>query len=265
MFRILNAQYEQPHDGQTAESSILPTLLGCKTPAAGYIRRAKRWLDNRRARARRARGRARPRSGRACAAPDDESAWPDRGRHGNGQDENAAGHRGAALGCGGVAVFAADVKVDVSGIAVPGSEDGPAKKRSARPRPHRPGRARDHLLRRREQGVRRVHDANRAAHPLEGRRRLRDSDAEGHPCRCPRPARQPRSACSPRLHTGRRQSASGDGADLSEVRLLRPRGAAHAARDGRGRGHDPLRVRRPDTRPHPHVAAARADGACRRR
>ena len=35
------------------------------------------------------------------------------------------------LSAAGVAVFAADVKGDVSGIAVPGSDDGPAKKRAA--------------------------------------------------------------------------------------------------------------------------------------
>ena len=33
------------------------------------------------------------------------------------------------LSAAGVAVFAADVKGDVSGLAVPGSDDGPAKKR----------------------------------------------------------------------------------------------------------------------------------------
>ena len=35
------------------------------------------------------------------------------------------------LSAAGVAVFTADVKGDVSGMAVPGSDDGPAKKRSA--------------------------------------------------------------------------------------------------------------------------------------
>ena len=51
-----------------------------------------------RARPGHARGRDRPRGRRARAAPDDESTRPDRGRDRNRQDEDAAGHRRAALG-----------------------------------------------------------------------------------------------------------------------------------------------------------------------
>ena len=48
------------------------------------------------------------------------------------------------------------------------------------------------------------------------------------PGRRARPARQPRPARAARLHAGRREGAEGDRRDVPEVRLLRPRRAAHA-------------------------------------
>ena len=122
-------------------------------------------------------------------------------------------------------------------------------------------------LRRREQGVRRLRVADRAAHPLEGRGRdLRDAHVEGRPGRRPRSARQSRPARAARVHAGRREGAARHGAHLPEDRLLRPRGAADPARHRRGGGHDHLRVRCPDScRAHAHPAASRPHGPCRRR
>ena len=68
-------------------------------------------------------------------------------------------------------------------------------------------------VRRREQGVPRVGRADRAADPLEGRRRLlRHPDAEGRRRRRARAARQPRPARAAGVHAGRREGARGDGA-----------------------------------------------------
>ena len=112
------------------------------------------------------------------------------------------------------------------------------------PEAGRPGQAQARLLlrrgapalRRRDRRVPRLGRADRAADPLQGRRRLlRHPDARRT---CPadgaRPARQPRPARAARVHAGRRQGAEGDRLDVPEVRLLRPRGAADA--DGHRRG-----------------------------
>ena len=84
-----------------------------------------------RARPRGARWRDRARCGCTGPAPDDEPAWTDRRRefHGTGKTRTLQ-VIAEQLSAAGVAVFAADVKGDVSGIAVPGSDDGPARKRA---------------------------------------------------------------------------------------------------------------------------------------
>ncbi len=86
--------------------------------------------------------------------------------------------------------------------------------------------------------------ADRAAHPVQGRRRLLRHAAARRRARAgPGPARQPGPARPAGLHPPRRQGAQGRGHDLSEDRRLRPRGGPHAARHRRGDGHDPLRAR----------------------
>ena len=70
-------------------------------------------------------------------------------------------------------------------------------------------------VRRREQGVPGRDRADRAAHPLQGRRRLlRDPEPEGRARRRAGPARQPGAARPARLHPRRRQGAQGRGVDL---------------------------------------------------
>ena len=88
-------------------------------------------------------------------------------------------------------------------------------------------------------------DADRAADPLQGRRRLlRHPDAEGHPGRRAGQLGNRVQHALRAFTPGRREGAEGDRLDVPEVRLLRPRGAA--ARDGhrRGGGDDARRERR---------------------
>ena len=60
--------------------------------------------------------------------------------------------------------------------------------------------------------------ADRAADPVEGRRRLlRDADPEGRARRRARPARQPGPARTAGLHPGRREGSQGDGVHVPEV------------------------------------------------
>ena len=100
-------------------------------------------------------------------------------------------------------------------------------------------------VRGRAEGVRRPGRADRAPHPLEGRRRvLRHPAARRRARRRARAARQPRAARAARVHAPRRQGAQGRGHHLPEDRRLRPRGRPHPARHRRGDGHDPLRARR---------------------
>ncbi len=66
--------------------------------------------------------------------------------------------------------------------------------------------------------------ADRAADPLQGRRRLlRDPDAQGRARRRAGPARQPGAARAARLHPERRQGAQGDRAHLPEHRATTSR------------------------------------------
>ena len=66
-----------------------------------------------------------------------------------------------------------------------------------------------------QQGVPRRDRADRAADPVQGRRRLlRHPDAQGRARRRARPARQPGAARAARVHPRRRQGAQGDGVDL---------------------------------------------------
>ena len=57
------------------------------------------------------------------------------GRDRHGQDQDAAGHRRAAVSAQGVPVFVADVKGDVSGLAVPGRRRRGRREADDRPRP----------------------------------------------------------------------------------------------------------------------------------
>ena len=105
-------------------------------------------------------------------------------------------------------------------------------------------------------------DADRAADPLEGRRRLlRHPVAQG---RAPDVLAQLGNRVQHALRAftpGRRQGAAGRGIDVPEVGL-RPRGAADEARDRRGRRHGALRARRAHAGGvDPAARAAVADGA----
>ena len=85
-------------------------------------------------------------------------------------------------------------------------------------------------LRRRDGRVHGVRRANGAHDPLEGRRRvLRDAAPDGHPELRARAARQPRAARASCVHSERRRRAAQDREDLSDLRALRPRAAAHDA------------------------------------
>ena len=149
------------------------------------------------------------------------------------------------LSAAGVAVFAADVKGDVSGMAVPGSTDGPAKKRATElglaVHAHRlPGRvplARRH--RPRSTGAR-DRLRLRAAAPREGARLERDAGAEPRarlPLRrregppAPRPVGSARAADVPRLR-GRARGAEGHRRPVAADRG-RPPALARRARDRR--------------------------------
>ena len=120
-------------------------------------------------------------------------------------------------------------------------------------------------VRRSDEGVPRLDRPDRPADPLQGRRRvLLHAAAEGHSRGRARAARQPDAVRATRVHPGRRKGAEGDRGDVPQVRLLRPRGAAHAAGDRRGRGDDPERERRADTRrAHEDPRAALEDGGSR--
>ena len=94
---------------------------------------------------------------------------------------------------------------------------------------------------------------------------LHHADAEGHPRRRARAARQPRPARTAGIHAGRREGAARHGQDVSEIGLLRHRHAAHLDGDRRGCGDDPLGVGRADPgRAHPARPATLAHGPDRR-
>ena len=99
--------------------------------------------------------------------------------------------------------------------------------------------------------------------PLEGGRcLLLDPGAEGRPRGRPGSARQPDPARSAGVHAERREGAESGDLDLSEVRVLRPRGAAAVARHRRGGGDDSLGGRRSDPgRPHEDAGTRVSDGA----
>ena len=106
--------------------------------------------------------------------------------------------------------------------------------------------------------------ADRAPHPLEGRRRvLRHADPEGRARRRARAARLARAAPAARVHARRREGPARDRLDVPEVGL-RPRGGAHDPRHRRGDRHRHEREGRPE--PRRLDPPARAAGArCRRR
>ena len=116
-------------------------------------------------------------------------------------------------------------------------------------------------------GLHRFRHPDRAPDPLEGRRHLlHHADAEGHPRRRARAARQPRPARTAGIHAGRREGAARNGQDVSEIGLLRRRHAAHLDGDRRGCGDDPLGVGRADPgRAHAARPAALAHGPDRQR
>ena len=128
--------------------------------------------------------------------------------------------------------IAPDGRGIVSMLELPGVQDRPAAvldlpdvaARRPLPRPARGRRPRQAqarvLLRRgapalqrtRRKELPRRDPADRAADPLQGRRRLlRDPDAQGRAGRRARPARQPGAARAARLHPGRREGAQGGG------------------------------------------------------
>ena len=122
-------------------------------------------------------------------------------------------------------------------------------------------------LQRRLQGVPRPDRADRAADPVQGRRRLlRDPEPERRARRGARPARLPGPAPAARLHPQRRQGAEGDREDLPATRPTRPRRGAHQPRHRRGDRDGDERARRPDAgRLDPAARPRVADGAGRRR
>ena len=116
----------------------------------------------------------------------------------------------------------------------------------------------------RVEGLPRRDRADRAAHPLEGRRRLlRHADAEGRALRRARAARLARAARAARLHPRRREGAARDRRHLPEVGL-RPRARAAGARHRRGDRHGDEREGRADARSRGRGCAPRR-GSCRRR
>ena len=122
-------------------------------------------------------------------------------------------------------------------------------------------------VRGRDEGVPRVGRADRAADPVQGRRRLlRHPAADRHPRRGARPARRARPARAAGVHAERREGPARDGLDVSALGVLRPRDAADLDGHRGGGGDAALRVRRPDAgRPHAARRARVADGAGRRR
>ena len=104
-------------------------------------------------------------------------------------------------------------------------------------------------LRRRLQGLPRPDRADRAADPLQGRRRLlRDPEPHRRTRRRARPARLAGPAPAPRAHPQRRQGAQGDRQHLPPQRVRRPRPGDHQPRHRRGRGHGDERARCADAR-----------------
>ena len=124
-------------------------------------------------------------------------------------------------------------------------------------------------VRRRHRRVPRLRRADRAADPLQGRRRvLRHPEPAGPAGRGARPARLAHPARAARVHARRREGAARDGLDVSQVGLLRPRGAADPDGDRRGGGDGALGPRHPDAgRPHAAGGAGgeHGPGARRRR
>ena len=209
-----------PRPLRPARAPHLPRLRGRQGGADRHRRR--RLLDDRRpaAPARPARGRRRHRVLRRAAARDRRPAADGRGRPRDHLVPRAARRPGQA-----------DALLDRADVAARRAVRGAAGDR-------RPRQAEARLLLRRgapalrrgDEGVPRLDRPDRAADPLEGRRRLLlHAAAEGHPGRRARAARQPDPVRAPRVHARRRQGAEGDRLDVPEVRLLRPGGAAHVS------------------------------------
>ena len=123
-------------------------------------------------------------------------------------------------------------------------------------------------VRRRDQGVPRLGRADRAADPLQGRRRLlRHPDAEGRPGR--RARRSSATASSTRCARSRpttRRRCKATVSTFPKSDVLRPRGAAAGAGHRRGGGDDPRENGVPTPVVHTRLrAAALAHGAGRRR
>ena len=122
-------------------------------------------------------------------------------------------------------------------------------------------------VQRRLQGVPRPDRPDRAADPVQGRRRLlRDPEPDRRTRRGARPARLAGPAPAPRAHPQRRQGAQGDRQHLPERGVRRPRRGDHQPRHRRGGGHRDERARRADAgRLDPAARPGVADGADRRR
>ena len=95
------------------------------------------------------------------------------------------------------------------------------------------------------QGVPRPDRPDRAADPVQGRRRLlRDPEPDRRARRRARPARLAGPAPAPRAHAQRRQGAQGDREHLPQLGLRRPRPGDHRPRHRRGGRHRDERARR---------------------
>ena len=98
-------------------------------------------------------------------------------------------------------------------------------------------------------GVPRPDRPDRAADPVEGRRRLlRDPEPDRRARRRARPARLAGPAPAARPHAQRRQGAQADRQHLPQLGLRRPRRGDHQPRHRRGDRDRDERARRPDAR-----------------